>query len=68
MTTSEERTCIMLCGEYSMSSKTKVLITLIGLSIVDIVIPVPIVALILIYVVLQKPSWFTEMVRDIYGT
>jgi hypothetical protein len=51
-----------------MSSKTKVLITLIGLSIVDIVIPVPIVALILIYVVLQKPSWFTEMVRDIYGT
>ncbi|WP_179137677.1 hypothetical protein [Candidatus Entotheonella palauensis] len=51
-----------------MSTKTKVLISLIGLCIVDIVIPVPIVALILIYVVLQKPPWFTELVSDIYRT
>lgn len=49
-----------------MSTKSKVLISLIGLSLVDIVIPIPIVALILIYVVLQKPPWFTDMVRDIY--
>ena len=51
-----------------MRTKTQVLVTLIGLSVIDIVIPIPIVALILIYVVLQKPSWFTEMVRDIYGS
>ncbi|ETW97835.1 MAG: hypothetical protein ETSY1_21170 [Candidatus Entotheonella factor] len=51
-----------------MSTKSKVLISLIGLGIVDIVIPVPIVALTLIYVVLQRPSWFTDMVRNIYGT
>ena len=51
-----------------MSAKTQALITLIALGIVDIVLPVPIVALILIYVVLQRPTWFTDMVRDIYGT
>jgi len=50
-----------------MSTKTQVLISLIGLGIVDIVIPIPIVSVILIYVTLQRPSWFTELVRDIYG-
>jgi hypothetical protein len=51
-----------------MSVKTKVLTSLIGLGIVDAVIPIPILALILISVVLQKPAWFTDMVRDIYGS
>ena len=55
------------CEGTPMSAKTQVLITLSALSIVDIIIPVPIVGLILIYVVLQRPAWFTEMVRDIYG-
>ena len=50
-----------------MSTKTQVLISLIGLGIVDIVIPIPIVAIILIYVALQRPPWFAKMVRDIYG-
>lgn len=44
-----------------------VLAYLIVLAIVDIFIPVPILALILIYVVLKKPRWFTELVREIYG-
>jgi hypothetical protein len=51
-----------------MSTKNQVLISLIGLGIVDTVIPLPIVAIILIYVTLQKPPWFTAMVRDIYGS
>jgi hypothetical protein len=51
-----------------MSAKTKILSTLIGLGIVDAVIPIPILALILISVVLQKPRWFTDMVRDIYDS
>ncbi len=49
-----------------MSVKTKILITLISLGIVDAVIPIPILALILISVVLQRPPWFTNMMRDIY--
>lgn len=51
-----------------MSSKTQLLITLVALSIVDTIIPIPIVGLILIYVVLQRPPWFMESVRDVYGT
>ena len=49
-----------------MSTRTQVLITLIALSFIDVVIPLPIVAFILIYVVLRRPTWFTDMVRDIY--
>ena len=50
-----------------MALKTKCLIGLIVLSIVDVLIPIPIVGLILIYVVLQKPPWFVDTVREIYS-
>lgn len=51
-----------------MSIKTKTLISLIVLGIVDMVIPIPIFGLILIYVVLQRPPWFADIVRQIYNT
>jgi hypothetical protein len=51
-----------------MRIKTQVLIGLIALGLIDVVIPIPILALILIYVVLQRPTWFTDMVHDIYRT
>jgi hypothetical protein len=49
-----------------MTLKTRSLIGLIVLSIVDAVIPIPIVGLILIFVILQKPPWFQELVRELY--
>jgi hypothetical protein len=49
-----------------MSTKTQVLISLIALGLIDRVIPLPITAGILIYVALQRPTWFTDMVHDIY--
>ena len=51
-----------------MNAKTQALITLIALGVIDIALPIPIVALLLIYVVLLRPPWFMAMVRDIYGT
>lgn len=51
-----------------MSIKTKSLIILIILGIIDVVIPIPILGVILIYIVLQKPPWFTNVVREIYNT
>ena len=51
-----------------MSAKTQVLMTLFALGLIDVVIPLPIVEILLIYVVLQRPTWFTALVRDIYGT
>ena len=51
-----------------MSIKTKTLIFITILCIIDVVIPIPILGIILIYVILQKPPWFTDVVREIYNT
>jgi len=50
-----------------MSIASKLLISLILLGIIDVIIPIPIVGVILIYVILKKPPWFREMVRAIYN-
>ncbi len=49
-----------------MNIKTKTLLSLILLGLLDAVIPLPIIGLILIYVILERPSWFSEIVRQIY--
>ena len=50
-----------------MNIRIKILSFLIVLCLVDVVIPVPILGLILIYVVFQRPPWFMEVVSDIYN-
>ena len=47
---------------------TKILLFLILFAIIDTVIPVPITTLILLYVLFEKPTWFKDMVSQIYGT
>ncbi|MBW1740389.1 MAG: hypothetical protein JRJ42_04540 [Deltaproteobacteria bacterium] len=49
-----------------MTLKTRSLIYLVGLSVVDVVIPIPILGMILIFVVLQKPPLFLKVVRELY--
>ncbi len=49
-----------------MALHTKCLIGLLILAVVDAVIPFPILGMILIYVVLQKPVWFRKMVGELY--
>ncbi len=51
-----------------MRLKTRALIALIVLSVIDAVIPIPIVGIILIFVSQQKPPWFRELVREVYET
>jgi hypothetical protein len=51
-----------------MTIKTKSLIILVVLGVIDVVIPIPILGMILIYVVLQRPPWFTNVVQEIYNT
>ena len=53
---------------YIMSIKTKSLIFLVILGIIDVVIPIPILGVILIYIVLQRPPWFRNLVQEIYNT
>lgn len=49
-----------------MSPKSKIVLGLIFLAVIDLAIPVPILALLLLFVVAQKPRWFRTMVDDIY--
>ena len=50
-----------------MNYKAKALGYLIPLAIVDALIPVPILGLLLIYVVLARPPWFSSLTDQIYG-
>ena len=49
-----------------MTLKTKILMYLILIGVLDVVIPIPITGLILIYVLFQKPVWFRQWVDGIY--
>lgn len=50
-----------------MNPKSKALFWLVVLALVDTIIPIPITALIFIYVVMERPPWFTGMVENIYN-
>ena len=46
--------------------KTKLIIALMVLCIVDVVLPIPILGATLVYVVVQTPPWFPDMVERVY--
>jgi len=50
-----------------MNTKTKTMIHLSILALLDMIIPIPFTALVLIYVVLEKPAWFENLVTEIYS-
>lgn len=50
-----------------MKTKTYLLLWLAGLGLLDAIIPfVPVLAFVLVYVLLERPPWFLEWVREIY--
>jgi hypothetical protein len=50
-----------------MAAKTKILIALLLLCMVDTVIPFPIIGAILIYILLQRPPWVRNVIGELYG-
>ena len=38
------------------------------LALLDMIIPIPFTALLLIYVILEKPPWFGNLVDEIYNS
>lgn len=51
----------------AMTKKTQMLIGLIVLCVVDAVVPFfPVLGLVLVYVLLERPPWFLETVRQVY--
>ena len=50
-----------------MKTKYKLLIYIILIAVFDVIIPIPIMGIILIMVLFQKPDWFKKLVDEIYG-
>ena len=55
----------LIHGE-AMRSNTNILIYLIIFALLDMIIPVPFAAILLIYVLLEKPLWFKKLVAEVY--
>ena len=51
-----------------MKINTKIMIYLSILALLDMIIPIPFTALILIYVIFEKPAWFRNLVTEIVTT
>lgn len=51
-----------------MKTPTRMILYLILLALIDTFIPIPFTAIILIYVILEKPPWFKELVIEIYAS
>jgi len=51
-----------------MKTKTKIMIYLSILALLDMIIPIPFTALILIYVMFEKPAWFRNLVTNVYSS
>lgn len=49
-----------------MSLKTQLLIYLLAMAVFDVIIPIPITAMALIYVLYQQPKWFKDWIDTIY--
>ncbi|MFT5699913.1 MAG: hypothetical protein ACI8ZB_002781 [Desulforhopalus sp.] len=50
-----------------MKTKTKIILYLSILALLDMIIPIPFTALMLIYVIFEKPAWFKKLVTEIYN-
>ena len=50
-----------------MNTKMKSLAWLAFLGLIDMIIPLPIIGLILLYVLFNRPPWFARMVDEIYA-
>ena len=51
-----------------MKINKKIIIYLSILALLDMIIPIPFTALMLIYVIIEKPAWFKNLVTDIYDS
>jgi hypothetical protein len=49
-----------------MSTKNQILIYILVVGFLDMIIPIPITALVLIHILYQKPSWFRRWVEEVY--
>ena len=71
MVDNEFRTCLSTASQQHrkkmMTTKSRIWIWLVFLGLLDALIPLfPIMTLILVYVLMERPRWFSEWVQEIY--
>lgn len=57
----------MILEVWDVEPQTRYLLFLLGLGLIDVFTPVPIVSLLFIFVLIQRPAWFRRIVREVYG-
>lgn len=50
-----------------MSPRTKVIIWLSVIGVIDVIVPVPVAAVVGVYIVATRPPWFRELVEKLYA-
>jgi hypothetical protein len=48
-------------------SKSRLVAVMIGICLVDVIVPIPILGLLLIHVIFTRPAWFRTLVDNVYG-
>lgn len=48
-----------------MSLRTKALIAIVALSLIDVIIPVPILGLLLVHAIYARPPWVRALAREV---
>jgi hypothetical protein len=48
-------------------TRKRLIAILAGLAVLDLVVPLPILGLALLWVVLERPPWFLRLVDEVYG-
>ena len=46
--------------------RTRLIVYLVLFAVIDLIIPVPILGLVLVYVLVSNPPWFLDLVKDMY--
>lgn len=49
-----------------MTKNNKLILYLVIIAVFDAIIPIPFMALMLIYIILEKPLWFKKTVEEVY--
>lgn len=49
-----------------MSARAKLFMWLIILGVVDIIVPLPVLAVAGVYIVARRPAWFRKLITDLY--
>ncbi len=49
-----------------MGIRARCVLAVAGMGLIDVVLPIPILALLVLYVIVRRPPWVPRLMRDVY--